>query len=633
MTLLSDMRKVANAVALKKKQEEQQAKAKTTTTTTKKTTNLTQEQKQQAINSINNIKKQWVIKGTITNTKQTAEKKTEQNLKSKYSDIYKQMWSEWYSDAEVTKALKNRMAQENAVKQMQQNISVPSGMVDRSEKQQNAYKQLISEWYSETDAKQAIMDYRKSIDDSMTTWEKRKTRWKAFVQWISDVWQRQIGRPIDWVVWKIENKLDQRYDNSEWFQNFVNKAWKGIANAMWATDEDIRAFQQSEAERKAAWIPSTYWSILTEQEENSWIWQRWRKWWQYWALAAESMAAWWIAWWWWKAIWTAAWSKLVWWLAGTVIWAWEWAISADAWSRWLEDRAATNKERKRWAALWWLFGAVSWYRQTAKALAQNKELASLVQDTSKAWKTRAAEEWRIVTKKSLTKTETIQELSQKEKDAIKIIQKEWLWNANNPDKLVKNIQNNISKTAGEMSDDMKNINVTKRWKQELKQNLGEIIKNPEDWTSKNKSTINKLIKQADKATNVDDLWKIRKDYDKLFTAWQKAWYGKWWTTETMYNLWQDWRRILNTAINNSAENAWNEAVKAWMRKLSTLITAEDNITQNLVKQVWKDQLTTLWKLLQWWKKAGKKALTYWWFGLAGYGWAKMANWWDSDGNE
>lgn len=633
MVLLSilKLQKAAKKAAEGNKAKENKVQQKKTQTTT--SVKPTQEQKETAKNLVNNIKNEWLIKWTQTTAKQNAQKKSEANLKSKYSDIYKQMWNEWFSETEITQALKKRQAQEQATQQMMQNINVPSGMVDWTEKQQNAYKQLVSEWYSEADAKQAIMNYRKSIDDSMTTWEKWKTRWKAFLQWIADVWQRQIWRPIDWVTWKIENKLDQRYENSEWFQNFVNKAWKGIANAMWATDEDIRAFQQSEAERKAKWIPSTYWSILTDQEENSGIWQRWRKWWQYWALAAESIAMWWIASWWAKAAGTAAWSKLVWWLAGTVLWAWEWAIWADAFARWLEDRAATKNERITWAALWWVFGGISWYRQTAKALAQNKELAWLVQDTSKAWKTKAAEEWRIIQKKSLTKTETIQELSQKEKDAVKLIQKEWLWNANNPDKLVKNIQNNISKTASEMSDDMKNINVTKRWKQELKQNLREIIKNPEDWTSKNKSTINKLIKQADKATNVDDLWKIRKDYDKLFTAWQKAWYGKGWTTETMYNLWQDWRRILNTAINNSAENAWNASVKAWMQKLSTLITAEDNITQNLVKQVWKDQLTTLWKLLQWWKKAGKKALTYWWFGLAGYGWAKMANWWDSDGNE
>lgn len=628
MVLLT-MRNLTKAAREQQKKKEEEKKQ-TVKVSTKKPT---QEQKENAQAVASNIKSQWLLKWTQTATKQTAEKKTEQNLKTKYSDVYKKWAEAWFSEAEITQSLKKRQSQENAVRQMQQNIAIPSGMVDWTDKQQDAYRQAVAAWYSEEEAKQAINNYRKKIDDSMTTWEKRKTRWKAFLQWVSDVWQRQIGRPIDWVAWKIENKLDQRYDNSEWFKNFVNKAWKGIANAMWATDEDIRAFQQSEAERKAAWIPSTYWSILTDQEENSGIWQRWRKWGQYWALAAESVAMWWIASWWARAVWTAAWSKLVWGAAWTLLWAWEWVIWADAFARWLEDRAATKNERITWAALWWIFGGISWYRQTAKALAQNKELAWLVQDTSKAWKTKAAEEWRIIQKKSLTKTETIQELSQKEKDAVKLIQKEWLWNANNPDKLVKNIQSNISKTAWEMSDDMKNINITKRWKQELKQNLREIIKNPEDWTSKNKTTINKLIKQADKATNVDDLWKIRKDYDKLFTAWQKAWYGKWWTTETMYNLWQDGRRILNTAINNSAENAWNASVKAWMQKLSTLITAEDNITQNLVKQVWKDQLTTLWRLLQWAKKTGRKALTYGWMWLAGYGWAKMANSWDSDGNE
>lgn len=608
MTLLSDMRKVANAQALKKKEEQQQTKAKTTTTTAKKTTNLTQEQKQQATKATNNVKAQWLLKWAVTTTKQVANTKAEQNLKSQYSNIYKQMWSEWFSDADITKAIRNKVAQENAVKQMQQNIAIPDWMVDRTDKQKNIYRQLVSEWFSETDAKNAINNKRKEIDDSMTTWEKWKTRIKAFSQWVSDVWQRQIGHAIDWAAWKVANKLEWTA-LAEWIRNAATNVFG---------EDAVRQFQEENKNAKP-W-DMTKWNILTEKEQNSGIWQRWQKWWQYGALAAESMAMWWLASGWAKAVWTAAWSKLVWWLAGTVIWAGEWTIWADAFTRWLEDRAATKWERITWAALWWVFGGISWYRQTAKSLAQNKQLQDLVQDTSKAWRQRAIAEWRITTKKWLMKTETIQELSQKEKDALNIIKKEWLWNSKDPWKLVTNIQKNISKTAKEMSDDMKNIEVKQRWKQELKDNLRDIIKNPEDWTSSSKTKINNLIRKVNKATNADDLWQIRKEYDSLFSAWQKAWYGKWWTTETMYNLWQNWRKILNNAINNAADSVWNWSVKEWMKKLSTLITAEDNITQNLVKQVWKEWLTTLWKLIQWARWTTRKVL---WTAAVWWGWAAI----------
>jgi hypothetical protein len=56
LTLLSQMKNVAKQAAKKKKEQEQQTK--TTTTTTKSTKDLTPEQKQQAINTFNNIKSQ-----------------------------------------------------------------------------------------------------------------------------------------------------------------------------------------------------------------------------------------------------------------------------------------------------------------------------------------------------------------------------------------------------------------------------------------------------------------------------------------------------------------------------------------------------------------------------------------------
>lgn len=627
MTLLSDMRKIATTMAKKKKDEEQQAKTKANTTTAKKTTNLTQDQKQQAINSINNIRSQWVIKWSITNAKQWAETKAEKTFYNKSTDkeiqAYKTMVDEWYAPAEARQAITTVRNQKNTVTYTR---SKQEKIVDtRTDKQQNAYNTLISEWYSEKEAKKAV---QKAIQKDWDTWKKVKTAIKSFWQWVSDVWQRTVGRVFGAWIDRVEWKLDNLYENNEWFQNFVNKAWTWLKNSLWLTDEQVQAFQQSEALRKEQWIPSTYWNILTDEEASSRIWTAWRKFWQFAWSTALSMAAWWIASGWAKAIWTSLWSKAIWWLAGTILWVWEWALTSDIYARWMSDRRATKWEAIWWAIAWWILWWISWYRQTAKALANNKKLENLVQDHSSKAKDLAAAEWRIVEKKWVLQTETVQELSQKEKDALKIIKKEWLYNPKAPWKLSTNIQKSISKTATEMSDDMKNIKVSDRWKQELKDKLKDIVKNPDDWTKANQDKITKLIKKVDDVTNADELWKLRQWYDDLFSAWQKAWYGKGWTAETMYDLWQSWRKILNDAMNDAAEKAWKETVKEWMKKLNTLINTRAVVNKNLWKQIWDVSLTRLWKVVKWAKTWTKKIvwwwLLLWWWYLWGKKWATVS---------
>lgn len=624
LTLLSQMKNVAKQAAKKNKEQEQQTK--TTTTTTKSTKNLTPEQKQQAINSINNIKSQWVIKWSMTNAKQWAETQAEKSFYNRSTDkeinAYKTMISEWYTPAEARKAIDTVTTQKRTVTTTRPKTQKT---VDTwTNKQQNAYDTLISEWYSEKEAKKAI---QQAIQKDWDTWKKVKTAVKSFWQWVSDVWQRTVGRAVWYGTDKMESKLDQRYENNEKFRNGVDRvAWKlkkGL-NAIWVTDADIQEFQKSEAIRKEQGIPSTYWSILSDEEASSRVWTVWRKSWQIAWTTALSMAAWWVAWGWAKALWTAAWSRVVWWLAGATLWAWEWALSADLYARWLEDRAATKQERTIWAVAGWVLGWIWGYRATAKALNENKQIAGLVQDTSKAWKERAIAEWRTTTKKWLFSTTQEQQLSKQEKEAIDIINKQKLWNSKNPQTLYNNVKKEIAKTAWEMSDDMKNIKVKDWSKQWVKDALQDLKDSPETRNSVKKN-INNLIKRLDTVDNADDLWNIRQDYDKLFTPWQKAWYGKWWTTEAMYDAWQEWRRILNDAMQKAWEDAGSQTVRNWMRRLSTLITAENNISNNLLKTVWKDSKTRLWrnrKTIGWWVIwlwVGKKALNKvswnneWWY--------------------
>ena len=411
----------------------------------------------------------------------------------------------------------------------------------------------------------------------------------------------KIGHVIDRAAWKVADKLEWSAIQ-RWVQNLASKAFG---------EDELKAFQEQYKDAKP-W-DMTKWNILTEREQESGIWQRWEKWWQYWALTAETLAAWNLAGWWAKAIWVKAWSKLLWWLAWATFWAWEWVLWAEAYARWLEDRASTKQERQIWAWVWMFLGWLWWYKATAKALNQNKQLAWLVQDTSKAWKERAIAEWRTVTKKWLLGTTQEQQLSQQEKEAIDIINKQRLWNWKNPQALYNNVKKEITNTAKEMSDDMKNIKV-KEWSKQWVKDALEDLKNSPETRSSVKKTIDNLLVKLDKVDNADDLWNIRKEFDWLFTAWQKAWYGKWWTTEAMYDAWQDGRKILNNALQKAWEDAWSSTVREWMRKLSNLITAENNISNNMLKTIWKESKTWLWrnrKTIWWtaiWLWVGKKAL-------------------------
>lgn len=625
MTLLSDMRKVANTVALKKKQEEQQTKAKTTTTTTKKTTNLTQEQKQQAINSINNIKSQWIAKWSMTNAKQWAETQAEKSFYNRSTDkeinAYKTMISEWYTPAEARKAIDTVTTQKRTV-----TTTRPKWWSDLTDKQKSAFDTLVSEWYSEKEAKKAV---QKAIQKDWDTWKKARVATKAFWQWVSDVWQRTVGRAVWYGTDKMESKLDQRYENSEWFKNAVDRvSWKlkkGL-NAIWVTDADIQEFQKSEAIRKEQGIPSTYWSILSDEEASSRIWTVWRKSWQIAWTTALSMAAWWVAGGWARAIWTAAWSKALWWLAWVVLWAWEWALSTDIYTRAVEDRRATWKEALGWAVVWWVLGGIWGYRATAKALnaklgkywvdetskltRSEKKIASMIQDTSNKGKTQAIRQWRTTAKWWLWNKTQVQELSQSEKNAAKFINKNNLASSD-PQKMYNNINKSISDTAKSMSDDMKKIKIDNSIKDDIKNYIDDIKKisdnaQTHNWIKK----LDAITKQIDNASNADDLWKIRQSFDDLFTENQKVNIN--WTYDAIQNVRLDWRWTLTKAINTAAEQAWDDTTKAWMKYLSNMINARENLLVNTKKLVWKSVPTKLKKIVtRWW-------LGWWWL----YAWNK-----------
>lgn len=616
LTLLSQMKNVAKQAAKKNKEQEQQTKA--TTTMTKSTKNLTPEQKQQAINTFNNIKSQWVAKWSITNAKQWAETQAEKSFYNRSTDkeinAYKTMISEWYTPAEARKAIDTVTTAKRTVTytRPKQEKTVDTW----TNKQQNAYDTLVSEWYSEKEAKKAV---QKAIQKDWDTWKKARVATKAFWQWVSDVWQRTVGRAVWYGTDKMESKLDQRYENNEKFRNGVDRvAWKlkkGL-NAIWVTDADIQEFQKSEAIRKEQGIPSTYWSILTDEEASSRIWTVGRKSWQIAWTTALSMAAWWVAGGWAKALWTAAWSKVVWWLAGTALGAGEWVLSADLYARWLEDRAATKNERITWAALWWIFGGVSWYRQTAKALnaklgkywvdetskltRSEKKIASMIQDTSNKGKTQAIRQWRTTAKWWLWNKTQVQELSQSEKNAAKFINKNKLASSD-PQKMYNNINKSISDTAKSMSDDMKKIKIDNSIKDEIKNYIDDIKKisdnaQTHNWIKK----LDAITKQIDNASNADDLWKIRQSFDDLFTENQKVNIN--WTYDAIQNVRLDWRWTLTKAINTAAEQAWDDTTKAWMKYLSNMINARENLLVNTKKLVWKSIPTKLKKIavVGWW---------------------------------
>lgn len=643
MTTLQDLRKVALNVAKKKQQQNKTEKtanttqtktAITTTQTKNNTTNNISEQQKNAIAQMQkNIQEQWFIKWNIANTKQTAENKAQQKflswMSNKQANDYNYLIDNWYSEKEARNIV---------------NKVTPKTVSNWTATQQNDYDYLVSNWVSEKKAKEIIQDIRysqiyneqlqsnldsgmrewkaerkakkaawKDIQTDWSTWKKIWTWVKWFWEWLADIWQNTLWRWVDRVAGKI---------------------------ITWLTWEE--------------YTPQWDTSILSEEQQKSRIWNVSQK-----AWTTAWLTTLWVLWWWvaasWAwAIWAAAWSPLVWWLAWVWIWWLEWMAWTELWTLTTDKRLATWKELAIWWAIWGIAGWIWWYANAAKRLTpeyqakylanqtksqankytvdeakdltkKQKSIWEMIQDTSKSWKERAIDEWRITTKKWLWWTKEIQELSQQEKNATKYITENWLY-SKNKQKLFKNIQKEISKTAWEMSDDMKNIKIWDFDKKTVVDNLNSMKELPEvKGSSSTIKKINNIISQMDDVDDADKLWKVRQDYDDLFTKWQKAWFGKWWTTETAYNTWQEWRKILNDAMMDAADKAWKPQIRNGMKKLNTLINANGNLKANMTKTIWKEQLNWLWRNRKKW------VWLYLW-----YQWLKKvknwASWNDSDAN-
>lgn len=622
MTTLQDLRKAALSVSKKKKQQEKTAKESTTKTetsnTTPKSTTQISKQQQDAISQMaKNIQNQWIIRWNITNAKQTAENKTQQKflswMSNKQSNDYNYLINNWYSEKDA----------KNVV-----NKVTPKTVSNWTAEQQNDYDYLVSNWYSEKQAKNIIQDIRynqiyneqlqsnldsgmrewkaerkankaaqKDIQTDWSTWKKIWTWVKWFGEWLADIWQNTLWRWVDRVAGKI---------------------------ITWITWEE--------------YTPQWDTSILSEEQQKSRIWNVSQKAWTTAWLTTLWVLGWWVAAWWAWAIWAAAGSPLVWWLAGVGLWWLEWVAGTELWTLTTDKRLATWKELAIWWAIWWVAGGIWGYANAAKRLTPEyqakylanqaksqqeaiennvkqkvekysvnetsklskweRKIANMIQDTSKSGKQQAIKWWRTSLKKGILSKWQVQELSQSEKNAAKIINKEWLL-SKDPQKTYNNINKAINRVAWEMSDDMKKIKIDNTVKWEIKDYVKAVWEasdmNKVPWWKRKLSVITNNI---DKADNADDLWNIRKAFDDLFTDNQKI--NANWNYDAIQNLWREWRWVLTNAMNKAADDAWEEWVKAWMKYLSSMINAKENLWANILKEIWKSTPTRLWSLAKKW---------------------------------
>jgi len=425
------------------------------------------------------------------------------------------------------------------------------------------------------------------------------------LQWVSDVWQRTVGR----LIW-------------EWAKLFAQgteRLWHWIAEKISGREIPYRdmAWQM--------WDRPTYWDItkpiLWEQADTGmtkfgrWVWQvAWTA-----ALSAPLFGVW------------AAWSTALFGQAATKLWwlwiwaAWwilPWMATTQLWSLATRDKPASVWETLIWWWLWAIGGWIWWYRDVSKT----QKLTKLLTEkwTSKNIE-QAAEQGRIKFIKWIRKWRWEITPTERTANATQIIKKEiGKWKdpqdlVNKMDKLGKSKYETLSSELKQMkvwtmTKDKSNItNKIKElmWKSVKDERVASDIKKM-DW----------LIKNVKQAKTADDLWKARTTRDKLFSeAQKKATSTSAPSTRNANKLWLEWRNIMNDSLDNIVKKQGGEWVKKSFYDMSSLLETKDNLVTKMPELI-KDKPTKVWTALKyiwwasiaWWAWAALKSLAKWLWG-------------------
>jgi hypothetical protein len=420
-----------------------------------------------------------------------------------------------------------------------------------------------------------------------TIWQSLKASARQFVapivwwlQWLSDVWQRTVGRPIDFaarqVAWRITGTTPARWELTRW-DITVPVLWEELAGWMWT--------------RIGRWVG------------------------QFAGSAALTAPLWWIAWaginmwlWQWVSLLTRMWITALKWAATG--WIWTQSISLAT-----RDRPATLWETAIWAWVWWLIGWVGWWIWFAK----ESKLTSMLTEaqTSRTLKN-AAGQWRLKFTQPWLFSKWWWQITPTERaaNAIEIVKKEIPSPAvKDPQKLIEQMDALWRQEYAKLSNQLKDIKIGSMTQQKasLKKEVLSIL-DDSDWrkffaSPTKQKQFATIIEDINKARTADDLWKIRTNFDKLFPDSVKN--PQNFQAETLNSLWKDIRNQMNDVLDDIVIKSGEPSVKTSFYKMSSLLEWKDNLISNIPKLAAEQQgafsKKDLWKYIVW---AGA-ALLFW----------------------
>jgi len=296
-------------------------------------------------------------------------------------------------------------------------------------------------------------------------------------------------------------------------------------------------------------------------------------------------------------------------LAGSLVGWTQWFVTTNIATAGSEWRKATATENIIgwwvWALLWW----IGWYRSGKADKAMEKLFSE--KGTSPNF-IKAAESgrakftnWLLSKKAEITPTERVANGAKIISQKIKGI------SANDPQKVIIEAGKYGKKMATELADDLWKIKIgtMTKFKAQLWNQIDEVAKLSDEWTASQVKAIKALKAKIPQAKSADDLWKIRIEWDDLFSSAQKNLATNPAPTTAKANrLRQSVRRIMNDELDDVVRSQWWPDVKAKFYDMSSIIEARDILIKN-IPELAKETPTTFWKIV---KYAGGTALWLWW---------------------
>ncbi len=453
-----------------------------------------------------------------------------------------------------------------------------SAPMDFSEKEIAFLKQVKAQGMDKNEAL-AFIQQKRQQPPARTTGQKIWAAAAWFSQWIADVWQN--------TVWQLGRLWE--------------KWWEVIARGLWFDESKIQQVVQDNTRRREQGIlPMFLWDMATSKQAT--VGRTAGK------IAGSTALAIWagaVGWW---AITSALWpaSTILWWIGkGALAWAGWGALSTQAATIGWEGRFATAKETAIGAALGWVVGWIAWGRAVSQAnkvqgLFSEKWTAKQLEQAAREGRVKFTS-WVLKSRWEITPTERVA-------NGIKVLTQKIKWiSSKDPQKIINEAGNIGKKMATDLADDLKNIKVgtMTRFKAGLTNQIDEVAWLADERTNSQVKQINNLKVKIPKAKTADDLWKIRMEWDDLFSEAQKnLTQSPAPSTAKANRLRQSVRKILNDELDDVVSNQWWPNVKKAFYDMSSIIEARNNLVKNIPNLV-KEKPSMLIKWLKWaWLVAG-----------------------------